>query len=109
MILTLHESLFVEHYMQARDNAAAQARRPGSKVIHGKGLWSAGPNEEWGADGHFKLLDEMGITNWGLVDKASRLELGLYAVPGPLNGDITLALYLLTVKRRKGEKMISSL
>jgi hypothetical protein len=70
-------------------------------MVHAKGLWSAGPNEEWGGDGHMKLYDEMGLSIWGLVDKASRRELGLYAVSGTLNADITVALYLLTVKKCK--------
>ena len=58
--------------MQARDNAAANARKPGAKMVHAKELWSAGPNKEWGGDGHMKLYDEMGLSIWGLVDKASR-------------------------------------
>jgi len=71
-------------------------------MVHAKGLWSAGPNEEWGGDGHMKLYDEMGLSIWGLVNKASGLELGLYAVSGSLNADITVALYLLTVKKYRG-------
>ena len=93
--------------MHARDEAGARARRLGAKVVHGKGLWSAGPNEEWGGDGHLKLLEEMGISIWGLVDKASRKELGFRATPGHLNGDVTLALYLLTVKQLKGNFIVS--
>jgi hypothetical protein len=92
--------------MQACDNAAAKARKPGAKMVHAKGLWSAGPNEEWGGDGHMKLHDEMGLSIWGLVDKASRRELGLYAVSGALNADITVALYLLTVKKCKGNAIL---
>jgi hypothetical protein len=88
--------------MHVRDEAATRGRRLGAKVVHGKGLWSAGPNEEWGGDGHLKLLDEMGISVWGLVDKASRKELGLYATPGHLDANVTLALYLLTIKKQKG-------
>jgi hypothetical protein len=55
--------------MRARDEAGSRARQLGAKVEHGKGLWSAGPNEEWGGDGHLKLLEEMGISIWGLVDR----------------------------------------
>ena len=99
----LRNSHFVALYMRARDEAAAAARRPGAKLVHSRGLWSTGPNEEWGGDGHLKLHDEMGITIWGLVDKASRRELGLYAVPGPLNANVPVALYLLTVKKQKGK------
>lgn len=96
-------SNFVERYMKARDNAGAEARRPGSKLVHGRGLWSAGPGEEWGGDGHLKLLDEMGISIWGIVDKATRRELGLFAVPGPLKAPVPVALYLLTVKKCGGK------
>lgn len=88
--------------MQARDANAAYARRPGAKLEHSKGLWSTGPNEEWGGDGHLKLLEEMGISIWGVVDKGTRRELSSYAVPGHLNADITLALYIFTIRRQKG-------
>jgi hypothetical protein len=92
--------------MRARDEAGSRARQLGAKVEHGKGLWSAGPNEEWGGDGHLKLLEEMGISIWGLVDKASRKELGLCVIPGDLNANVTLMLYLLTVKKQQGAYFI---
>jgi hypothetical protein len=41
--------------MREQNPAAAAARRPGVKKIHSHGLWSIGPNEEWGVDGHEKL------------------------------------------------------
>ncbi|KII90163.1 hypothetical protein PLICRDRAFT_53263 [Plicaturopsis crispa FD-325 SS-3] len=93
---------YIQNFMQARDKEAALARNPTSKQMHRKGLWSAGPNEEWGGDGHEKILEEMGISIWGLVDKASRLELGLWAVPSSRTPEVPVALYLLTVKKRKG-------
>jgi len=37
---------------------------------------SAGPNEEWCVDGHEKIKNLMGI-----IDKCSRVELGLWAMP----------------------------
>ena len=88
--------------MRARDKDAGDARNPSSKQIHRKGLWSTGPNEEWGGDGFEKLLEEMGMAIWGLVDKATRQELGLWVVRSARLPDVPVALYLLTVKERKG-------
>jgi hypothetical protein len=97
-----YASDWVANYMHACDEAGSRVRQLGAKVVHGKGLWSAGPNEEWGGNGHLKLLDKMGISIWGLVDKASRKELGLCAIPSDFNANMTLVLYLLTVKQQNG-------
>ncbi|GJJ16213.1 hypothetical protein Clacol_010509 [Clathrus columnatus] len=53
-----------------------------------KNPFSAGPNEEWCMDGHEKLREAMGIDIWGVCDKYSRYELGLWAVPNARRSEV---------------------
>ncbi|KAJ3495134.1 hypothetical protein NLJ89_g10675 [Agrocybe chaxingu] len=78
------------------------ARHPRTRKIHHHGLHSSGPNEEWCVDGHEKILNSMGIAVWGVVDKFSRLELGLWAVPNARLADVPPALYLRLVHKLGG-------
>lgn len=85
---------------------AAAARHPTTRKVHHHGIWSIGPNEEWCVDGHEKLVNLMGISVWGIIDKYSRVELGLWAMPNARIPEIPPALYLRTVKGKGGKSML---
>ena len=80
-----------------------KARQPGAKKIHSHGLWSIGPNEEWGVGGHEKLMQSMGIAIWGIVDKFTQMEMSLYAMPNARVQELPPALYLRTIKEWGGK------
>ena len=82
------------------------SRRPGAQKVHKRGLHSIGPDEEWSVDGHDKLVNSMGVGVWGVVDKFSRYILAHYAVPNNWLADVTLALYLLTIKKAGGKHIV---
>jgi len=84
------------------DPVAVENRRLSARVVHGHGLHSIGPNEEWSLDGHDKLCRSMGIAIWGIVDKYSRLIIGHYAVPNNRLADTALACFLLLVEKSGG-------
>ncbi|KAG6807536.1 hypothetical protein H0H92_007153, partial [Tricholoma furcatifolium] len=86
----------------AYEPEAVAARHPLTRKVHKHILWSAGPNEEWCVDGHEKLLESMGIAIWGIIDKCSRLELSLTAVPNARKSTVPLSLYLLTARKQHG-------
>lgn len=94
---------FISHFRQIDDPLASAARNPKTRKKHKKELWTSGPNEQWCVDGHEKILPIMGIAVWGVIDKCSRHELGLWAVPSARYADVALALYLRVVKRCGGE------
>jgi hypothetical protein len=48
----------------------------------------------------------MGVGVWGVVDKFSRYILDHYAVPNNRLADVTLALYLLTIKKAGGKYVV---
>jgi hypothetical protein len=98
-----HASEQIGSHLRDQNAAAVAARRPGAKKIHSHGLWSIGPNEEWGVDGHEKLLQQMGIAIWGVVDKFSRLELLLCAMPNARVQELPPALYLRAMKKSGGK------
>jgi transposase InsO family protein len=95
-------SKFIDNMRGVLDRDAADMRKPGAKKVHTRGLWSAGPNEEWCVDGHEKILLCMGIAVWGIIDKYAREELNLWAVPDARTADVPPALYLLMVRAKKG-------
>lgn len=90
-------------YRLGQDKNAQQARHPNTRKVHHKGLWSIGPNEEWCVDGHEKIKNLMGISVWGINDKCSRVELGLWAMPNARVQEMPPALYLRVVKERGGK------
>ncbi|KAJ6470227.1 hypothetical protein C8R47DRAFT_988782, partial [Mycena vitilis] len=105
-VQTVHLSRqFIDDFRGAADQDAANGRKPGAKKVHTRGLWSVGPNEEWCIDGHEKILQAMGIAVYGIIDKFSRHELDLWAVPDSRKADVPPALYLLTVRAKKGKWM----
>ncbi|PPR05722.1 hypothetical protein CVT24_006675, partial [Panaeolus cyanescens] len=81
---------------------ATAARHPVTRKVHPHGIYSAGPNEEWCIDGHEKILNAMGIAIYGIIDKYSRMELGLWAVPNARLADVPPMLYLQLVKKLGG-------
>jgi len=81
---------------------AVFARHPQTRKVHHHGLWSIGPNEEWCVDGHEKILRSMGIAVWGVIDKFSRMELGLWAMPNARIQEIPPFLFLRLVKEKGG-------
>lgn len=88
-------------FQQLNDIERVELRHPRTRQVHNQTLWSPGPNEEWCADGHEKL-NVMGIHIYGLNDKFSRYELGLFAVPNAKKAEVPLALYLRIVKEHMG-------
>ena len=54
-------------------------------------------------DGHEKILPSMGIAVYGIIDKFSRGELGLWAVPNSRVAVVPPALYLRVVRQKKGK------
>ncbi|GJJ06851.1 hypothetical protein Clacol_001047 [Clathrus columnatus] len=78
----------IEMFQKIRNPVEAQRRWSGRRKIVRKTLFSAGPNEEWCMDGHEKLREAMGIDIWGVCDKYSRYELGLWAVPNARRSEV---------------------
>lgn len=94
---------FSQDFLRNENPEATNARHPGKSKGHPHGLSSAGANEEWGFDGHEKLLKSMEIGVYGGTDKFSRLELGLYACPNPRDPKLPIAIWIRTVKKYGGE------
>ena len=92
-------------YRRVSNPAAVVGRHPFTKRKHATGVWSIGANEEWCVDGHEKIQKSMGIGVWGIVDKFSRLEIGLWAVPNARVRELTTALYLRAAKKKGGEPL----
>ncbi len=90
------------NFRQIADPDATAARHPETRKVHHTGLWSIGPNEEWCIDGHEKLLVLMGIAVWGVVDKFSRRELALWAVPNARLAEVPPALILRLIHKLGG-------
>ncbi|KAJ2932929.1 hypothetical protein H1R20_g4143, partial [Candolleomyces eurysporus] len=89
-------------FLRSENVEAVANRHPLTRKQHKHGLYSAGPNEEWCVDGHEKLLTSMGIGVYGITDKFSRLELGLWATPNPRDQDLPVAMWLRVVKKLGG-------
>lgn len=64
-------------------------------------LVSLGPNDEWSADGHDKLV-KIGIAIYGFRDKASGYWLSLRVVPNNRLNIIIMYLYLSLVEEKGG-------
>jgi hypothetical protein len=93
----------IASHLREQNPEAVKSRQPGAKKVHSHGLWSIGPNEEWGVDGHEKLAQSMGISIWGVADKFTRLEMSLYAMPNARVQELPPALYLRTCKKWGGK------
>jgi hypothetical protein len=93
---------WVNEFLKTLDPAGVAGRQLGAAVVHGHGLHSLGPDEEWSLDGHDKTVRPMGIAVWGIIDKFSRKTIGLFAVPNNRLADTTLACFLLLVQRSGG-------
>jgi hypothetical protein len=93
---------FITTFRRNYDKESSDARHPVTRKPHTRGLWSAGPNEEWCVDGHEKILLSMGIAVYGINDKYSRLEICLQAMPSARVPEVPLVLYLRTVRERGG-------
>jgi hypothetical protein len=65
-------------------------------------LVSLGPNDEWSADGHDKLM-KIGIAVYGFRDKASGYWLSLRVVPNNRLNLVITYLYLSLVEEKGGE------
>lgn len=94
---------FITVFRKANNPEGAAGRHPVTRQLHGSHLNSMGRDEEWGADGHEKLAETMDIHVYGLIDKFSRLELLLLAVPNARIPEVVLLLYLRLIKRLKSE------
>ncbi|KAJ2923158.1 hypothetical protein H1R20_g13935, partial [Candolleomyces eurysporus] len=93
---------FTMTFLKAENPDAVVRRHPATRKQHKHGIYSSGPNEEWCFDGHEKILISMRIAVYGIIDKFSRMELALYAVPDARNSDVPVAVYLRTVKEQGG-------
>ncbi|EAU89702.2 hypothetical protein CC1G_07427 [Coprinopsis cinerea okayama7 len=99
---------FAMRFRRADNAEASAAQHPRTRKRHNHGLWSSGPNEEWCLDGHEKILHSMGIAVYGIIDKFSRMELALVAVPNARDSDVPVAVYLRTVKKFGGMPLSST-
>ncbi len=104
-MLTAFSSDHIMAFRKTENPEATAARHPRTRKVHHHGLHSSGPNEEWCADGHEKILLCMGIAIWGIIDKCCRLELGLWAVPNARLADVPPALYLRLVRKLGGKNL----
>ncbi|RXW18835.1 hypothetical protein EST38_g7018 [Candolleomyces aberdarensis] len=93
---------FTMTFLKAENPDVVARRHPSTRKQHKHGIYSSGPNEEWCLDGHEKILLSMGIAIYGIIDKFSRMELALYAVPDARNSDVPVAVYLRAVKQQGG-------
>jgi hypothetical protein len=102
---TLFYSDAISLYRLEQNSKAQADRHPDTRKVHHCGLWSIGPNEELCVDGHKKIKNLMGIAIWGIIDKCSQVELGLWAMPDTRVPEMPPALYLHLVKERKGKRI----
>ncbi|PPR05257.1 hypothetical protein CVT24_008283 [Panaeolus cyanescens] len=109
---------FTMKFMQAENPSLTAGRHPQTRKTHKHTLWSSGPNEEWCLDGHEKILLSMGIAVYGIIDKFSRMELDLVAVPNardrmPLSttsdkgSEVGQLISLVQALRKKNQPYIS--
>lgn len=94
---------FIQVFRKADNPAGAASRHPITRKIHYRGITCSGLSEEWCVDGHEKIALQMGILVWGIIDKFSRMELGLWAVPNAQDRNVPAALFLYTIKKFGGE------
>ncbi|GJJ14738.1 hypothetical protein Clacol_009005 [Clathrus columnatus] len=97
--ISCHE---IQEFRKQQNPDEAKRRWSGASKIVRKTLFSSGSNEEWCMDGHEKLREPMGIDVWGICDKFSRYELGLWAVPNARRSEVPVALFLRVVRERQG-------
>ncbi|KAF6744508.1 hypothetical protein DFP72DRAFT_1094765 [Ephemerocybe angulata] len=99
---------FTIQFAKAENPVQAANRHPGTRKVHKHGIWSSGPNEEWCVDGHEKIALSMGISVYGIVDKYSRMELALFAVPNARHSRVPVLVYLRTVQKMGGMPLSST-
>ena len=104
--LKLLSSDHIMTFRRLENPEATAARHPRTRKVHHHGLHSSGPNEEWCIDGHEKILNTMGISVYGINDKFSCMELGLWAVPNARLADVPPALYLRLVLAMRGKPIL---
>ncbi len=93
--------------MRLQDPEGFSRREPGAnKIIRGV-LRSLGPNHEWSADGHDKLV-ALGFAIWGIRDKWSGKWLGLWVLPNNRYKDSIAFLYLKLVAELLGRYLKKS-
>lgn len=102
MCLIFFLSDFIMNFRKEFHSENAARRHPAARHLHNSMIWSLGPNEEWCLDGHEKILRAMGIAIWGVNDKYSRHELGLWAVPNARVAGVPPVLYLQLVRKYGG-------
>jgi len=90
-------------YRLLKNPAATRARHPRTRKIHSHGIHSIGSNENWGVDGHEKILNSMGIAVYGVIDQFSRMELALWAMPSARLSQIPPAVVLRLMKEKGGK------
>ena len=100
---------FIQVFRKADNPAGAASRHPITRKIHYRGITCSGPSEEWCVDGHETIALQMGISVWGIIDKFSRMELGLWAVPNERNRNVPPTLFLYTVKKFGGQSSFDRL
>ncbi|KZV99427.1 hypothetical protein EXIGLDRAFT_605785, partial [Exidia glandulosa HHB12029] len=93
---------FVHDFLSVVEPEKCEAHHPGSKEIHTGKIERMGPNEEWSCDGHLKLVPEMGLYVWGIVDVYSRhIQQHFVLRDASLMVNIR-ALYLRVARKYKG-------
>ncbi|KAG6848069.1 hypothetical protein H0H93_003660 [Arthromyces matolae] len=93
--------------MRIIDPEGFSLREPTSKKIHRGVLTSIGPNHEWSADGHDKLV-RIGFAIWGVRDKWSGKWLGLWVIPNNRLKVAIAYLYLSLVAKLGGMPLQST-
>ncbi|KAF9034342.1 hypothetical protein BJ165DRAFT_1417428 [Panaeolus papilionaceus] len=99
---------FTMQFLKAENPSLTANRHPQTRKIHKHTLWSSGPNEEWCLDGHEKILLSMGIVVYGIIDKFSRMELSLIAVPNARDSALPIVVYLRAMKEYGGMPLSST-
>ncbi|KZV78768.1 hypothetical protein EXIGLDRAFT_633268 [Exidia glandulosa HHB12029] len=93
---------FVHDFLSVVEPEKCEARHPGSKRVHTGKIERMGPNEEWSCDGHLKLVPEMGLYIWGIVDVYSRHIQQHFVLRDASVMVNVRALYLRVAKKYKG-------
>ena len=97
-----HSSDFVDGIMHEFCPDGYVRRNPLNMKIKRSPLSSLGPNDEWSADGHDKLI-KIGIAVYGFRDKATGKWLSLRVVPNNRLNLVITYLYLSLVEERGGK------
>jgi len=102
LINITHSSEFVDGIMHEFCPEGYVKRHPLHAKVKRSPLTSLGPNDEWSANGHDKLM-KIGIAVYGFRDKASGKWLSLRVVPNNRLNVVIAYLYLSLVEERGGK------